>query len=57
MRELDQNENLILIEDENESNQMKGTLKNMWKGIESGNVQIENSRIEKNAGQIMNFFL
>jgi hypothetical protein len=37
--------------------EMKGTLKNMWKGVESGNVQIENNRIEKNVGQIMNFFL
>jgi hypothetical protein len=26
---------------------MKGTLKNMWKGVESGNVQIEKSKIEK----------
>jgi len=53
MGELSQNKNLILIEEENENNQNEMNIEKYVERVESGNVQIENYRIEENVEQIM----
>jgi hypothetical protein len=50
MGESNQNENLILIE-ENKTNENEMNIEKHVKIIESGNVQIENNRVEKNGEQ------
>jgi hypothetical protein len=46
MEELNQNKNLILIEEENKNSQNE--IEKYVERVESGNVQIENYRIEEN---------
>ncbi len=57
MGESCQNEILIWIEDENETNQNETNIEEYVERVESENVQTKNSRVEKNWKQIMNFFL
>ncbi len=52
-----QNENLILIEDENETNWNEMKIEEYVERIKSGNVQTKNSKVEKNMELIMIFFL
>jgi hypothetical protein len=56
MGESSQNENLILIEDENETNPNERNIEKYVKKVESENVQTKNSKVEKNVEQIMKFF-
>jgi hypothetical protein len=51
-----QNENLILIEDENETNKNEMKIEKYVKRIKNGNVQTKNSKVEKNMELIMIFF-
>jgi len=51
-----QNENLILIEDENETNRNEMKIEKYAERIKSGNVQTKNSKVEKNMELIMIFF-
>jgi hypothetical protein len=53
MGELSQNKNLILIEQENENNQNEMNIEKYVERVKSGNVQIENYKIEKNVEQTM----
>jgi hypothetical protein len=55
MGESNQNENLILIEDENETNQNEMNIEKYVERVESENVQTKNSRVEKNVEQIIFF--
>jgi hypothetical protein len=57
MEESCQNEILILIEDENETNQNESNIKEYVERVKNENVQTKNSRVEKNVEQIMNFLL
>jgi hypothetical protein len=57
MEESCQNEILILIEDEKETNQNETNIKEYVEKVKNENVQTKNSRIEKNVEQIMNFLL
>jgi len=57
MEEYCQNEILILIEDENETNQNETNIKEYVERVKNENVQTKNSRVEKNVEQIMNFLL
>jgi hypothetical protein len=52
MGESNQNEILILIE-ENETNENEMNIEKHVEKVESGNAQIENSRVEENGEQIM----
>jgi len=57
MEESCQNEILILIEDENETNQNETNIEEYVERVKNLNVQTKNSRVEKNVEQIMNFLL
>jgi len=56
MGEYNQNEILILIEDENETNRNEMNIEKNVERVENENVQTKNSRVEKNVEQIMIFF-
>ncbi len=54
---LNENENLILIEDEDETNWNEMKIEKYVERVESGNVQTKNSKVEKNTELIMIFFV
>ncbi len=56
MGESNQNENLILIEDENETNWNEMNIEEYVEREKNGNVQTKKTKVEKNVEQIMNFF-
>jgi len=52
-----QNENLILIEDENETNWNEMKIKEYVERVENGNVQTKNGKVEKIMELIMFFWV